>query len=108
MRLDQKQPEIDAKGAWMLCKRWIASSDADLRAIELPDLALVGENHFRRVMPERARPAVIYRPANATDGLAWAALRHELWPECPRERHELEVEQLLAANGLVVFAERRR
>src|SRR4051812_31863361 len=51
-------------------------------------------------------PKPTYRPAAAADHVAWAALRYELWPDCPRERHELEVQQLLSQNALVVFAER--
>jgi len=32
-------------------------------------------------------------------------MRSELWPDCPAERRQLEVEQLLSSDGLVVVAE---
>ena len=47
----------------------------------------------------------IYRAATSADCAAWVALRFELWPECPKERHALEVEQLLSSKGIVALAE---
>src|SRR6188508_1984380 len=34
----------------------------------------------------------------------WARLRYALWPECPAERHELEIAQLLESEGVVALA----
>jgi aminoglycoside 6'-N-acetyltransferase I len=45
------------------------------------------------------------RAATREDREQWAALRSELWPDCSRERHELEVTQLLASQGIVAVAE---
>ena len=44
------------------------------------------------------------RPATSADRASWIGLRHELWPECARERHQLEIDQLLATPGLVALA----
>jgi len=45
------------------------------------------------------------RIATPVDRPAWVALRFELWPQCPADRHELEVEQLLPSDGVVVVAD---
>lgn len=42
--------------------------------------------------------------ATPSDREGWAALRQQLWPDCPAERHRLEVEQLLAGHGIVALA----
>jgi aminoglycoside 6'-N-acetyltransferase I len=34
----------------------------------------------------------------------WAKLRHALWPDCPPARHALEIQQLLATEGVVALA----
>lgn len=34
----------------------------------------------------------------------WTQLRFELWPDCPIERHELEVTQLMRSAGMVGLA----
>ena len=46
-----------------------------------------------------------FRAATAEDRQGWVALRFELWPDCPIERHTLEVEQLLSSEGIVLVAE---
>jgi aminoglycoside 6'-N-acetyltransferase I len=48
---------------------------------------------------------VIYRTARETDRPEWIRLRHELWPDCPVDRHELEIAQLLKSEGIVALAE---
>ena len=42
--------------------------------------------------------------AGATDAEGWAQMRSALWPDCPRERHALEIEQLLASEAVVALA----
>jgi aminoglycoside 6'-N-acetyltransferase I len=44
------------------------------------------------------------RIAKAGDRTGWEQLRSRLWPECPLERHRLEIEQLLAGSGVVALA----
>jgi aminoglycoside 6'-N-acetyltransferase I len=48
---------------------------------------------------------VTYRTALETDRLEWIKLRHELWPDCPIDRHDLEIEQLLKSEGIVAVVE---
>jgi aminoglycoside 6'-N-acetyltransferase I len=48
--------------------------------------------------------ALELRPVTAADQDSWLKLRHELWPDCPLERHRLEIDQLLSAPGVVVLA----
>src|SRR5688500_2652739 len=38
------------------------------------------------------------------DREGWIKLRHSLWPDCPLDRHALEVELLLASEGVVALA----
>jgi aminoglycoside 6'-N-acetyltransferase I len=42
--------------------------------------------------------------ARAEHSAAWAKLRYSLWPDCPPERHALEIQQHLASEGLVALA----
>lgn len=42
--------------------------------------------------------------ARPEDSAAWARLRAALWPDCPPERHALEIQQLLATEGVVALA----
>ena len=44
------------------------------------------------------------RIAKPEDRTGWEQLRFQLWPECPLERHRLEIEQLLAGSGVVALA----
>lgn len=44
------------------------------------------------------------RIAKPEDRADWEHLRAELWPDCPAERHRLEIGQLLASSGVVVLA----
>jgi len=46
------------------------------------------------------------REALASDAQAWARLRAQLWPDCPLERHELEVALLARSAGVVALAVR--
>ncbi|MBX3747040.1 MAG: GNAT family N-acetyltransferase [Verrucomicrobiae bacterium] len=54
---------------------------------------------------ETKQPTVGVRLMAATDYPAWIIMRHALWPECPLERHRLEVEQILKGDGVVLLAE---
>jgi aminoglycoside 6'-N-acetyltransferase I len=49
--------------------------------------------------------SVKYRVAEISDQPEWVSMRHELWPDCPIERHQLEIEQLLKGEGTVVVAD---
>ena len=42
------------------------------------------------------------------DNEEWLRMRHALWPDCPKERHALEMEQLQSPRnaGVVLVAER--
>ncbi len=51
------------------------------------------------------RNDIVVRPMTSSDFPAWIAMRSDLWPDCPPERHELEVRQLLEAEGVVLLAE---
>ncbi len=55
------------------------------------------------------KTASSYRIRRATSSLAddvtWASLRHELWPDCPPERHAVEKELYERSPGIVLFAE---
>ena len=42
--------------------------------------------------------------AGSDDRAGWINLRYCLWPDCPLERHALEVEQILTGDGVVVLA----
>lgn len=42
--------------------------------------------------------------ASAHDSEEWTRLRFALWPDCPRQRHRLEIEQLLQGDGVVAIA----
>ena len=44
------------------------------------------------------------RIAKTADRQDWALLRCLLWPDCPPERHQLEIEQLLSGSGIVTVA----
>ena len=44
------------------------------------------------------------REATPADRADWARLRGRLWPECPPERHRLEIDQLLDGTGVVALA----
>jgi aminoglycoside 6'-N-acetyltransferase I len=44
------------------------------------------------------------QPVSAATRTDWIKLRHELWPDCPLARHELEIDQLLAGTGIVALA----
>lgn len=47
---------------------------------------------------------VVIRAATRNDREDWAKLRSQLWPDCPPERHQLEVDQLLAGTGEIAIA----
>ena len=47
---------------------------------------------------------IAVRTASPDDRADWVRLRLELWPDCPDERHRLEVAQLLASPGVVALA----
>jgi aminoglycoside 6'-N-acetyltransferase I len=45
------------------------------------------------------------RKADSTDEPQWIEMRKALWPDCAKDRHSLEVEQLLQSEGIVLLAE---
>lgn len=47
---------------------------------------------------------IAIREAHACDAQVWAQLRAALWPDCPLERHRLEIAQLARSGGLVALA----
>src|SRR5271157_2799746 len=47
----------------------------------------------------------VVRSARPDDRAGWAELRSRLWPHCPPARHRLEINQLLAGEGVVAVAE---
>ena len=56
-------------------------------------------------LAETKQPTVGVRLMTAADYPAWISMRQAMWPECPLERHRLEVEQLLQGDGVVLLAE---
>ena len=50
-------------------------------------------------------PTPRIRQAQPADKAAWLMLRQRLWRHCPDERHDLEINQLLKAEGVVLVAE---
>ncbi len=45
------------------------------------------------------------REARPADRPTWLKLRYGLWPRCPQQKHELEMDQLLRSGGTVFVAE---
>ncbi len=45
------------------------------------------------------------RLVQPSDDPQWLDLRRALWPDCPADRHALEVQQLCASGGAVFLAE---
>ena len=48
---------------------------------------------------------VSIRKATESDKSDWIRLRKELWPECPEDRHLMEVDLVLSSNGVVLVAD---
>lgn len=48
---------------------------------------------------------ITVRKAGSSDRDEWMGLRKALWPECPENRHELEIDQILSGSGIVLVAE---
>ena len=48
------------------------------------------------------------RPAVNADRDSWRLLRQELWPDCPAQRHALEIQQILASEGVAFVADWRQ
>lgn len=42
--------------------------------------------------------------AGVKDAAEWARLRYLLWPDCPLDRHRLEIDQLQSGDGIVALA----
>ena len=47
---------------------------------------------------------IAIRTASPEDRDEWVRLRWELWPDCPAERHSLEMVQILGLPGMVALA----
>jgi aminoglycoside 6'-N-acetyltransferase I len=45
------------------------------------------------------------REAQPDDRDGWLRMRRALWPECPEDKHALEIGQLLESDGIVFVAE---
>ena len=41
----------------------------------------------------------------AADQQQWLEMRKTLWPDCPKQRHLLEMDQLLRSEGIILLAE---
>ena len=41
----------------------------------------------------------------AVDQQQWLEMRRTLWPDCPKERHFLQIDLLLRSGGIVLLAE---
>jgi aminoglycoside 6'-N-acetyltransferase I len=48
---------------------------------------------------------ITIRKMGLSDRGGWKRMRKALWPDCPENRHELEIDQILSANGIVLVAE---
>jgi aminoglycoside 6'-N-acetyltransferase I len=48
---------------------------------------------------------VTIRKVRSSDRESWKLMRKALWPECPENRHDLEIDQILSSNGIVLIAE---
>ena len=59
-----------------------------------------------RLSSERmGEPNIKIRKMVAADQRQWLEMRSTLWPDCPKERHSLEMDQLLRSEGIVLLAE---
>jgi aminoglycoside 6'-N-acetyltransferase I len=45
------------------------------------------------------------REAQSDDRAPWLRMRRALWPDCPEDKHALEIGQLLQSDGAVLVAE---
>jgi aminoglycoside 6'-N-acetyltransferase I len=54
---------------------------------------------------EEPPPKIKIRKMVAADQRQWLEMRRTLWPDCPNERHFLEMDQLLRSEGIVLLAE---
>ncbi len=45
------------------------------------------------------------RKVRSSDRESWKLMRKALWPECPENRHDLEIDQILSSKGIVLIAE---
>ena len=50
-------------------------------------------------------PKIKIRKMAAADQRQWLEMRKTLWPDCPKERHFLEMDELLRSGGIVLLAE---
>jgi aminoglycoside 6'-N-acetyltransferase I len=48
---------------------------------------------------------ITIRKVELSDRDGWIRLRKALWPDCPENRHELEIDQILSSKGIVLVAE---
>jgi aminoglycoside 6'-N-acetyltransferase I len=45
------------------------------------------------------------RKVRSSDRESWKGMRKALWPNCPENRHELEIDQIISSDGIVLMAE---
>lgn len=48
---------------------------------------------------------ITIRKMGLSDRDGWIGMRKALWPDCPENRHRLEIDQILSAQGIVFVAE---
>jgi len=48
---------------------------------------------------------ITIREAGPLDRDQWNVMRKALWPDCPPQKHSLEIEQILSSEGVVLLAE---
>jgi aminoglycoside 6'-N-acetyltransferase I len=48
---------------------------------------------------------VTIRKVQSSDRESWKLMRKALWPECPENRHDLEIDQIFSSKGIVLIAE---
>ena len=49
---------------------------------------------------------VTIRKATDADKTEWIRMRKALWPDCPDDRHQLEIDTVLSSNGVILVAEK--
>jgi aminoglycoside 6'-N-acetyltransferase I len=56
-------------------------------------------------LSESAKTMIRVRKAKGSDHNEWLRMRKLLWPECPEDRHTLEMDLLTSSRGIVLVAE---
>ena len=56
-------------------------------------------------LSESAKTMIRVRKAKSSDHNEWLRMRKLLWPECPEDRHALEMDLITSSRGIVLVAE---